>query len=952
MRYHRVISGFKAEFMVNLALIFYPTDRATADRLMAQLKRLYFEVVPLVDLHDAAHGIDNAETVIILVSSSLSNALIDYVKAQRKPIVAIGRVPDPRLGSVPIVELDADSALRALLSLVPPPLSRDFRRLDPEVDRRNLLYLRTLVARWSRVNLTHLLDVPPQRPVTLADIYIPLKIDVTLNIRRGSPVDDWWLSATPDPHAKHAGARSIGNFTPRGRLLDLLIEKIKTEADGARLCTEVLDAETAIALSPHLVITGDPGGGKSTVLKHVMLSLAGDMLSENGSLSQLRFWSLPAYTPIYIEMRDLVSTVFPQTTSRITLEGLFEYLSAFDGSQADLPELREEMMAGDVIFLLDGLDEVPQADDPARREQIKTFIRLIRREFLKCRIVVTSRPYAYAGDWTLENFNQIHLASPDPTQLQTLARRLFSAVLPAEAIDSELSAFNAQRDRLPESIQHSPLFFTLIVALWLNNAGQIERLPANRSAMYRECIQILVRRWTRLEPGQSHTLAERVGLQEPDVYNLLKNMAFRVYRDWQHEEDVVFESDQILKAAQSLNLHGIDVPALLEAFRQQGSVIYEVAPDRFQFAHRSLQEYLAAAYLSQHYPDLCAQTIAVASTHWHNVVDLLPDELYRNNQDLSLLIDRLLHVDRLTQDHEDQGWCIYYAWHMLRDRCPDRADLHTRLIPWLVKILEWGVLPVTRRAELGDALAELGDPRPGVGVSGGLPDLEWCPVPAGRFVMGDPGMQHSLDLPAFQITKYPITVAQYQAFVDAADGFQNPHWWESLHSEARQDRSSERGGIADHPAVNVSWYEAMSFCAWLASRLGKTVRLPTEQEWEKAARSIDERTYPWGADYVSGFSNLDERWGSAYSLKRTTTVGLYPQGVSPYGALDMSGNVWEWTLTDYWRSRNDTLKTDAPRTVRGGSWRSYESFATTFFRHTRPADFRAPDLGFRVILPE
>jgi formylglycine-generating enzyme required for sulfatase activity len=257
---------------------------------------------------------------------------------------------------------------------------------------------------------------------------------------------------------------------------------------------------------------------------------------------------------------------------------------------------------------------------------------------------------------------------------------------------------------------------------------------------------------------------------------------------------------------------------------------------------------------------------------------------------------------------------------------------------------------------VGDVLGEMGDPRFGVGVKAGIPEIDWCDVPAGLFVMGGSDLysapRHEVHLPAFKISRYPITGMQYQAFLEAPGGYRNPVWWNGLHEESRPQRLRRLSQpmIPNHPVENVSWYEAMAFCAWLSARSGGVVRLPTEAEWEKAARGTDERAYPWGNRYTVGCGNIDERWGNAYSLKQTTAVGLYPQGTSPYGAQDMSGNVWEWTLTDYWQPNRLDLSTDAPRAVRGGSWNSYESFARTTCRHTRPADFCGHDVGFRVVM--
>jgi len=134
--------------------------------------------------------------------------------------------------------------------------------------------------------------------------------------------------------------------------------------------------------------------------------------------------------------------------------------------------------------------------------------------------------------------------------------------------------------------------------------------------------------------------------------------------------------------------------------------------------------------------------------------------------------------------------------------------------------------------------------------------------------------------------------------------------WQKPRSRRERGRvRAERGrwDSPNQPRETVSWYEAVAYTRWLTVKLhgqgllpeGVTVRLPTEEEWGKAARGTDVREFPWGEEYLSGRANIDEHWGNVgvFNIGQTTAVGIYPQGVSPYGVLDMAGNVWEWLLT-------------------------------------------------------
>jgi formylglycine-generating enzyme required for sulfatase activity len=224
-------------------------------------------------------------------------------------------------------------------------------------------------------------------------------------------------------------------------------------------------------------------------------------------------------------------------------------------------------------------------------------------------------------------------------------------------------------------------------------------------------------------------------------------------------------------------------------------------------------------------------------------------------------------------------------------------------------------------------------------------------VPAGQFLMGssdddsdadpDEHPQRLVELPAYRIGRYPVTNAEYAAFVEAA-GHKPPESWEGRKPPQ---------GREDHPIVNVNWHDAVAYCQWLAESTGKHYRLPSEAEWEKAARGTDGRIYPWGNDWDVGRCNIREG-----GKGDTTSVGSYPQGASPYGLLDMAGNVWEWTLSLHrpYPYRSDDGREDPHaednRVLRGGSWLDYRRFARVSTRGTNVPDNFSFNVGFRVVV--
>jgi formylglycine-generating enzyme required for sulfatase activity len=239
---------------------------------------------------------------------------------------------------------------------------------------------------------------------------------------------------------------------------------------------------------------------------------------------------------------------------------------------------------------------------------------------------------------------------------------------------------------------------------------------------------------------------------------------------------------------------------------------------------------------------------------------------------------------------------------------------------------------------------------------------EMVPIPAGEFLMGsdpekdkaaldDEQPQHSLCLPEYHIARTPVTNAQYLQFVKATGHRMPDHW---------QDGKPPRGE-EHHPVVNVSWYDAMEYCRWLSGFTGKPYRLPSEAEWEKGARGTDGRVYPWGDKWDSSRCNTRES-----SPGDITAVATYPQGASPYGLLDMAGNVWEWTISlwrESWQSptfrypydRNDGRENldagrNVLRVVRGGSFYYNPRLVRCADRGRSDPSYRGNLVGFRVVV--
>jgi len=224
--------------------------------------------------------------------------------------------------------------------------------------------------------------------------------------------------------------------------------------------------------------------------------------------------------------------------------------------------------------------------------------------------------------------------------------------------------------------------------------------------------------------------------------------------------------------------------------------------------------------------------------------------------------------------------------------------------------------------------------------------IEWIDIPAGEFQMGDnfnEGVSderpvHTVYLDSYKIARYELTFDQYDKFCD---------------DTGKNKPSDEGWGRGTRPVINVSWNDAKDFCDWLSEKTGRDIHLPTEAQWEKAARGTDQQRYPWGSSSPNCSTVNYAGCGS-----QTKPVGSHSTGVSPYGVHDMAGNVFEWCSDWY----SDTYYSSSPRNnptgpsiaesriVRGGAWNSKALGLRSTLRNYRfPSSGGYNNIGFRLV---
>ena len=730
----------------------------------------------------------------------------------------------------------------------------------------------------------------------------------------------------------------------------------------------------AVAHIPRLVLLGESGSGKSTSLRYLMLRLSQSYLDSAAALPT--GWHTPK-VPILCSLQafaDILAARTPHTPHEL-LQSLLQAQSAPPDARRDTTnhDLQQALLDGEALLLLDGLDQVSEVADPSGqspRVQIIAAIRQLGQALpLTTRIVVACRTCTYQhsaahtyADQRLHTVDGWQVRTLRPLaldQIRLLARRrlvpppepTFATAMahydggPAASIAARISA-----DHTLARLYTSPLSLSLLLTLFNND--QALELPHNRVHLYERFVTLSLR-----SASTAHSYPP------PPAFSPLRSAS----DDWSRA--VVRRS-----ALQAVAFEAMQPSATPQASeRARAEALGEL---QRLFPHMIMREFLAACHLAG-LPDVVLRAAAIwhSSTgdHWRDVLIMLAGRLQQIGLGEEAVIPWLRQLaantatgsSRSARQRQRDALLAADSWQELGGRngfagsdSLQVQSLEHELADALLLVLARQPLATTiERLSAGTHLALLGDARPGV--LGDEPD--WCVVSAGpvgrnQTASGAATEHATPHLARFQISRYPVTHAQWQHFINAG-GYTDPRWWSDQWSETNpaQPRFWETTSLtaASLPVVGISWYEAAAFCAWLTARgrvagwLGdhECVRLPTVQEWQQAACGTDGRIYPWGDAWDSDYAHTGER-----AVAGMAPVGCYPQGESPYGVLDMAGNVAEWCMLPESATLPAHSLASSFTTVRcGGSWAESQLEArSAHYRVTAP-ETRGNLLGMRVV---
>jgi hypothetical protein len=451
------------------------------------------------------------------------------------------------------------------------------------------------------------------------------------------------------------------------------------------------------------------------------------------------------------------------------------------------------------------------------------------------RFIVSASPYAYtAPRWRLPNFTTLILTSFDKEQPQQFIESWYSAAKQRFGLRDE-----TLKQRVPELLKQveekehlrelakRPLLLTLIATLHASG----KRMPEDRAELYEESVNLLLYQWRNAKDFTANT-EQSLHIDETTLRGCLQQLAYTAHHKQglhtKHSNDTAdINKEQLFQAFTPL-LETIGRKHLLTYLQQHSGILIARDNDQFAFPHRSFQEYLAMGWLTSQSGDELSQAVCSKPLWWREVFLLALLKLRKTPKFAISYIQELLENQTTPASDNLQRLLVLAGLGLVELGLTGwvNTDFHTQrdtIRQGIVTILKTpDILNIPERAEAGRVLGNIGDPRPGTGLNAkGIPDIVWKLITTGKITLKNNAGTFPVE--PFYMARYPVTNAQFQAFVDDPDGYKNTQWWAGL--EQQHDKpASPSWNNANHPRESVSWFEAMAYCAWLSEQLDKDIR--------------------------------------------------------------------------------------------------------------------------------
>jgi formylglycine-generating enzyme required for sulfatase activity len=771
--------------------------------------------------------------------------------------------------------------------------------------------------------------------------------------------------------------------------------RVEHEAEFAEREADVA-LDQVLGLGNRLAIVGGPGSGKTTVLLHMAWALATSLLSGEAEPARSRLGltlaasdlPLPIFVPLaaFARYRRCLAAAAPareRTLARFISHHLISRQADFDLPEDFLAHLLED--GGTVILLLDGLDEVANEAERAEvRQSVEDLV--YGREAL--RVVVSCRTIVYrSGGTTLAaSFREISVQPLDHEQhIAPMVRHAYACIysqdvrLQRNRSEDLLRGIEQleqeRRARLGDDVPAlvgSPLMVRLLLIIHVNDS----ELPDERAALFDKAVEALLKVDYTSDQGDRSVLAK----DWQSFRDLGTQLAFHMHQQGLDQGREIDE--RALKAALAK-----EDPSAVEDFichvRDRGSLLEE-RDGVYRFIHLAFQEHLVARYLAEIIGGKSrADLIAFLSSRledpwWREPILLLAGHQART---AAVARDFLTELSQAGATPNARFSAVELAaaaaleWRLSGEAV--RTQCAQRIAQLLATPQALQQSQPVRRARAADRLALLGDPRfdpqhwhlpademlgfvriaadPHFSIGTRQCDVKRIEEVIDGEVTEDEINDALTPTPEFYIARYPVTVAQFAAFVEAAK-------FDLENADALRD-------LPTRPVRWVNWHDALAYCEWLngmlavALTLAKhplarlrerdwSVSLPSELEWEVAARGgLRDQTYSWEGDSDPNQANYEDS-----GIKDTSAVGCF--AANGFGLCDMIGNVWEWTRSVYAsypydpkeKKREDLKAHQGNKVLRGGAFGLGRDGAHCACRYWISPSNRFDSIGFRVVL--